>query len=241
MLSRVAAVMAPRTHNRRRMTGSSGRRREGGESELQRPNMSRRVFTSAVLLLLFVMTCCGIGGAASAGGSNVKKAVDALREIGWEKLDNWEDVPDAGGKYGSLRGPSLVEVQGRVFAVAEAHCKDEDKCSDVSFTGIASKYLDLSGVVGPTEFSTADASIFGAYPLKEWYEGISATNGITRPTTLVLEDSVYVLLGNCSYKKQQVEGTNERGLLLVKGTVTVDGEKKKIKWNETHVVKPHPK
>ncbi|EKG05515.1 trans-sialidase, putative, partial [Trypanosoma cruzi] len=133
------------------------------------------------------------------------------------------------------------EVQGRVFAVAEAHCKDEDKCSDVSFTGIASKYLDLSGVVGPTEFSTADASIFGAYPLKEWYEGISATNGITRPTTLVLEDSVYVLLGNCSYKKQQVEGTNERGLLLVKGTVTVDGEKKKIKWNETHVVKPHPK
>ncbi|EKG01123.1 trans-sialidase, putative, partial [Trypanosoma cruzi] len=41
MLSRVAAVKAPRTHNRRRVTGSSGRRREGGESEPQRPNMSR--------------------------------------------------------------------------------------------------------------------------------------------------------------------------------------------------------
>ncbi|EKG00284.1 trans-sialidase, putative, partial [Trypanosoma cruzi] len=32
-----------------------------------------------------------------------------------------------------------------------------------------------------------------------------------------------------------------RGLLLVKGTVTVDGEKKKLVWNETHLVKPHPK
>ncbi|RNC55774.1 trans-sialidase [Trypanosoma cruzi] len=58
MLSRVAAVKAPRTHNRRRLTGSSGRRREGRESEPQRPNMSRRVFASAVLLFLVVMVCC---------------------------------------------------------------------------------------------------------------------------------------------------------------------------------------
>ncbi|KAF8300187.1 trans-sialidase, putative, partial [Trypanosoma cruzi] len=52
MLTRVAAVMAPRTHNRRRVTGSSGRRREGRESERQRPNMSRHLFCSAVLLLV---------------------------------------------------------------------------------------------------------------------------------------------------------------------------------------------
>ncbi|KAF8280199.1 trans-sialidase, putative, partial [Trypanosoma cruzi] len=51
MLSRVAAVKAPRTHNYRGMTGSSGRRREGRESEPQWSNMSRRVFASAVLLL----------------------------------------------------------------------------------------------------------------------------------------------------------------------------------------------
>ncbi|KAF8297900.1 trans-sialidase, putative, partial [Trypanosoma cruzi] len=65
MLSRVAAVKAPRTHNRRRMTGSSGGRREGRESEPQRPNMSRRVFTFAVPLLLLVM-CCATCGAAAA-------------------------------------------------------------------------------------------------------------------------------------------------------------------------------
>ncbi|RNC35776.1 trans-sialidase [Trypanosoma cruzi] len=70
MLSRVAAVKAPRTHNRRRVTGSSGRRREGGESERHRPNMSRHVFTSTVLLLLFVMMCCGSGAAAASTGEN---------------------------------------------------------------------------------------------------------------------------------------------------------------------------
>ncbi|EKG00559.1 trans-sialidase, putative, partial [Trypanosoma cruzi] len=66
MLSRVAAVKAPRTHNRRRVTGSSGRRREVRESERQRPNMFRRVFTSAVPLLLVVMMCCSTCGAAAA-------------------------------------------------------------------------------------------------------------------------------------------------------------------------------
>ncbi|RNC51626.1 trans-sialidase [Trypanosoma cruzi] len=70
MLSRVAAVRAPRTHNRRRMTGSSGRRREGGESEPQRPNMSRLVFTSAVLFLLVVMCCVTCGAAAASTGEN---------------------------------------------------------------------------------------------------------------------------------------------------------------------------
>ncbi|KAF8275477.1 trans-sialidase, putative, partial [Trypanosoma cruzi] len=69
MLSRVAAVEAPRTHNRRRVTGSSGRRREGRESEPQRPNMPRRVIASAVLLFLFVMSCCGCGAANAEGSS----------------------------------------------------------------------------------------------------------------------------------------------------------------------------
>ncbi|EAN82774.1 putative trans-sialidase, Group VIII [Trypanosoma cruzi] len=238
MLSRVAAVMATHTHNRRRVTGSGGKRKGGREREQQRPNVSRRVFNSTVLLLLVTMMCCN-AGTASAGESNVKKAVDALRGIGWEKLDNWKDVPGAGGKYGSIRGPSLVEVQGHVFAIAEAHCKDGGDCSEVGFTGIASKYLGLNVDAGPTEILTANASIFGTDLLKEGSGGINTTNGITRPTTLVIGDSVYVLLGNYSRAKPQVGGTNERGLLLVKGTLTDEGGRKKIVWNETHVVKPH--
>ncbi|RNC52103.1 sialidase-like protein [Trypanosoma cruzi] len=198
--------------------------------------MSRLVFAFAVLLLLFVL--CGTCGAAAAVASNVRGTVDALRGIGWEKLDNWEDVPDAGGKYGSLRGPSLVEVQGHLFAIAEAHCKDGDKCSDASLTGIASNYLDLSGDVGLTEISTADASILGTDLVKEGSEGINTRKGIMRPTTVVIGDSVYMLVGKYSRTKSQVAGTNEPGLLLLKGTVADEGGRKKIRWNETRVVKP---
>ncbi|EKF26516.1 trans-sialidase, putative, partial [Trypanosoma cruzi marinkellei] len=190
--------------------------------------MSRRVFPAAMLLLLVVM-CCTTFEAAAAWESNVKKAVDALMRIEWERLDNWKDVSVAGDKYGALRGPSLVEVQGHVFAIAEVHCKDGGDCSRASFTGIASKYLGLSGDAVPTEISTADASIFGTDLVKESSEGIHTKNGITRPTTIVLEDSVYVLLGNYSHTRPKVEGKNERGLLLVRGTLTDEGGKKKIR------------
>ncbi|RNE99966.1 trans-sialidase [Trypanosoma cruzi] len=85
--------------------------------------MSRRLFTSAALLLLLVvLMCCGIGGAATAERGNGKKAVDALLGIKWDKLDNREDVSNAGGKITSLRVPGLVKVGDDVFAVAEAQC-----------------------------------------------------------------------------------------------------------------------
>ncbi|EKG06748.1 trans-sialidase, putative [Trypanosoma cruzi] len=50
-----------------------------------------------------------------------------------------------------------------------------------------------------------------------------------------------MLVGNQSRTTPPVEGTNERGLLLVKGTRTEENGKKKIRWNETHVVNPQRK
>ncbi|RNF06122.1 sialidase-like protein, partial [Trypanosoma cruzi] len=90
------------------------------------------------------------------------------------------------------------------------------------------------------DISTSDISLF-CMQLVDTAENNFGTTEVLRPTTVVLGDSVYMLLGNQSRTTPQVGGTNERGLLLVKGTVTVDGGKKKIKWNETHLVKPHPK
>ncbi|RNF10841.1 trans-sialidase [Trypanosoma cruzi] len=114
MLSRVAAVKAPRTQNRRRVTGSSGRRREGGESEPQRPNMSRRVFSSAVLLLVAMM-CCGSGGAAN---------VDVVEPS--EPRFQWKDIPEgAGVTVDSLSVPGLLKVGSGVVFVAEAQLNDE--------------------------------------------------------------------------------------------------------------------
>ncbi|PWU88798.1 putative trans-sialidase, Group VIII [Trypanosoma cruzi] len=233
MLSRVAAVMAPRTHNRRRVTGSSGRRREGRESEPQSANMSRRVFTSAVLLLLVVLMCCGSGAAAveQAGA-----AVDPFKGTKPISFANWREFKDGGSKITSLRVPGLVEVDDDVFAVAEAQCGEKDGAGICA--GIVSKHLNIKG--DPMDILTLDIS-FSCMQLVDTAENNFGTTEVLRPTTLVLGDSVYMLVGNQSRTTPPVEGTNERGLLLVKGTVTVDGEKKKLVWNETHLVKPHPK
>ncbi|RNC51336.1 trans-sialidase [Trypanosoma cruzi] len=109
MLLRVAAVMAPRTHNRRRVAGSSGRRREGRECGKQRPNMSRHVFNSAVLLLLVVMVCCATCGAAAAVENS-----DSLADPNFA----WRGVTDDKETVDSLGVPSILKVGTDVFAVA---------------------------------------------------------------------------------------------------------------------------
>ncbi|RNC39722.1 trans-sialidase, partial [Trypanosoma cruzi] len=119
MLSRVAAVKAPRTHNRRRVTGSSGRRREGRESEPRRPNMSRRVFASAVLLLLVVLICCGTCGAAATEKPNSGKN-DLINIQNLQRVDLFVPqttlvLPKMGtdsGRRDSFVSPSLVSAGG---------------------------------------------------------------------------------------------------------------------------------
>ncbi|EKF98362.1 trans-sialidase, putative, partial [Trypanosoma cruzi] len=201
MLSRVAAVMAPRTHNRRRVTGSSGRMREGGESERQRPNMSRRVFTSAVMLLLVVLMCCGSGAAAveQAGA-----AVDPFKGTKPISFANWREFKDGGSKITSLRVPGLVEVGDDVFAVAEAQCGEKDGAGICA--GIVSKHLDIKG--DPMDISTPDISLF-CMQLVDTAENNFGTTEVLRPTTLVIENSVYMLVGNQSRTTPPVEGTNE--------------------------------
>ncbi|EKF29668.1 trans-sialidase, putative, partial [Trypanosoma cruzi marinkellei] len=236
MLSRVAAVLkAPRTHNRRRVTGSSGRRREGREGEPQRPNMSRRVFTSAVLLLLVVMMCCGTGGAAQT------KVEESPREqsLNWN-LFVWKEKEN-GEAVSSLRFPSLVEVDGDVFAVAEAQCTSSTK-SD--FTGIASELLELNDGTLTEDF---DASKLNTEVLDEChvYKGICPSQNndqtgpqspkkvhVVRPTTVVQLSEIYMLAGNYSSKGDATCGASTdgviRGLFLVRGHVVGLGGEKKI-------------
>ncbi|RNC34417.1 c71 surface protein [Trypanosoma cruzi] len=242
MLSRVAAVKAPCTHNRRRVTGSSGRRREGRESEPQRPNMSRRVFTSAVLLLV-VMMCCGTGGAASSevtapGSGNAK-----------ETYFDWRDAKD-GETVSSLRVPSLVEMNGDVFAVAEAHCTGKKDTGEGSFTGIASELLEWNGEQKKEEL---DKNKLKTQVLEKCpFEGgncpsqNAAEDGgsqsetkvhVSRPTTVVKGSDIYMLAGSYNWTLKagdQDSGAAGWGLMLVKGNVsTVDG-KKRIYWNDTY-------
>ncbi|KAF8290805.1 putative trans-sialidase, Group VII [Trypanosoma cruzi] len=237
MLSRVASVNAPRTHSRRRVTGSSGRRREGRESEPQRPNMPRRVFTSTVLLLFLVWMICCDCGAAAAGGSKTRNTIDPFKGKTSISFANWKEFNEDGGKITSLRVPGLVKMGDDVFAVAEAQCGEKDGAGRCA--GIVSKHLDIKG--DSMDILMSDMNCFCTQIVDTAENNFGATE-VLRPTTVVIEDSVYMLLGNHSLTKSQVEGTNERGLLLVKGTVADEGgNKKKLFWNETYLVKPEPK
>ncbi|EKF31142.1 trans-sialidase, putative [Trypanosoma cruzi marinkellei] len=236
MHSRVAAVKAPRTHNRRRVTGSSGRRREGRESGRQRPNMSRHVFTSAVLLLVVVMMCCG-AGAANAQDVNLPVVVSQPgKYFAWRYLKDGETVE-------SLHVPSLVEMNGKVFAVAEAQCKNEGR-----FNGISSKILTLTEertkeVLDKTtvkvqvleECTSAKAKCPSQNLAQAGFQGIPGVR-VSRPTTVVKGNDIYMLAGIYGLDGAAGNGknrTDELGLLLAKGNVVGDGvHENRIYWND---------
>ncbi|KAF8277424.1 putative trans-sialidase, Group V [Trypanosoma cruzi] len=216
MLSRVAAVKAPRTHNRRRVTGSSGRR-EGGESERQRPNMSRRVFASAALLLV-VMVCCGTGGAVASEGQSS------------EPNFQWTDIKEDGVTVDSLGVPGLLKVGSDVFAVAEAHCK---KGENTVFTGIASQLLTMEKGKEPEEV------LRDVKEKTQVMEEVTSTTkkvDVSRPTTVLEGSNIYMLVGkycredaaNCQADAEKIKS----GILLVKGEVSGEGDKK-IDWKTT--------
>ncbi|KAF8296811.1 putative trans-sialidase, Group V [Trypanosoma cruzi] len=221
MLSRVAAVKAPRTHNRLRVTGSSGRRREGRESEPQRPNISRRVFTSAVLLLLVVMMCfCGSGGAAKA------------EEDQWsDPKFEWKDVTDDKEVVESLGVPGLLKVGSDVFAVAEAQCKE---AQDTVFTGIASQLLT------ETEDNKQEEVLKDAKDTQILEKGGSPSRkvDVSRPTAVVKGNDIYMLVGKYGGEGAAAcQGASDAapwGLLLLRGNVS-DGESvKRILWKNTY-------
>ncbi|KAF8277450.1 putative trans-sialidase, Group V [Trypanosoma cruzi] len=214
MLSRVAAVKAPRTQNRRRVTGSSVRRREGGESEPQRPNMSRRVFTSAVLLLLVAMMCCGTGGAAG------------VAEQSDEAKFKWRAVTD-GETVESLGVPGLLKVGNDVFAVAEAQLKDGETSV---FTGIASQLLTKTADKKPEEvLKNAKDTQF----LEEVGSGKATKVDVSRPTAAVKGSDIYMLVGQYGSKDSQKSDAGGCELLLVKGSVSGEGTNNKIDWKDT--------
>ncbi|EKF99422.1 trans-sialidase, putative, partial [Trypanosoma cruzi] len=217
MLSRVAAVKAPRTYNRRRVTGSSGRRREGRESEPQRPNMSRRAFTSAVLLLLVAMMCCGSGGAAG------------VAEQSDEAKFKWRAVTD-GETVDSLGVPSLLKVGNDVFAVAEAQWKKDSERS--GFTGIASQVITKTADNKPEEvLKNAKEK---TQVLEEVASGKEKKRvDVSRPTTAVKESDIYMLVGQYGSKDSQNSDAGGCELLLVKGSVSGEGTNNKIDWKDT--------
>ncbi|PWV14553.1 putative trans-sialidase [Trypanosoma cruzi] len=203
MLSRVAAVKAPRTHNRRRVTGSSGRRREGGEGEPQRPNMSRRVFTSAVLLLL-VMMCCGSGAAhaveSNSGDAQLPNEVAIL-------VPEKTLVVSKGGKgqsttRNSFAAPSLVRAGGVMTVLAEGWIKytgSHKTSSELGSADIVAGYISAAET-WPSIVAEVTSTEWRAHTVLGDGNGDDLVGVLRNPTSVGVDNKAFLLVGSYSIK-----------------------------------------
>ncbi|PWV03393.1 putative trans-sialidase [Trypanosoma cruzi] len=181
--------------------------------------MAGRVLLVCALCVLW----CGTGGVTANVGAAQAKGSSP------EKPFHWRDVKKDGETMSSLRGPSLVEVNGKVLAIAEAQCNDEKN----SFTGIASQLLSME------KDNQREEVLKDAKDTQILEEGGSAGGkkrvDVSRPTTVVNGDNIYMLVGKHSHDDAaNCQATTDRiksGILLVKGEVGEDGNK--INWNDT--------
>ncbi|EAN96151.1 putative trans-sialidase, Group II [Trypanosoma cruzi] len=249
MVSRVAAVKVPRTHNRRRVTGSSGRRREGRESEPQRPNMSRRVFTSAVLLLLVLM-CCGSGAASAkrifVKGAESPQRVDIFVPEKTRVVTKSSNLASGSGVRGSFGSPSLVRAGGVIVAFAEGCTKYNDlhdKLNGLACSDIVAGYIKAaerwSSLVDETNKDKRDAYTVFSRGNEGRRLGV-----LLRPTAIARDNKVFLLVGSChmSYdkntKRWKLGGSH---IQLVVGDVTQsndDVQSEPIKWGAPKPVSP---
>ncbi|KAF8284563.1 putative trans-sialidase, Group II [Trypanosoma cruzi] len=244
MLSSVAAVKAPRTHNRRGVTGSSGRRREGKESEQQRPDMSRHVFTSAVLLLVVVTMCCGTCGAAAAGGNNGKSDLININKL--QGVDLFVPrttlvLPKEGTAAGTPRDsfvtPSLVSAGGVIAAFAEGHTNaQEDDAQSVThfYSDVVAGYID-SAWNWTTLVDKVNQSTWRAHTVLTAADGQKRLDGMLNPTTTAKGNKVFLLSeGSLWFNLSGKMFWDRFDLKLVVGTVTnsTGGEpSKRISWD----------
>ncbi|RNC36287.1 trans-sialidase-like protein [Trypanosoma cruzi] len=241
MLSRVVAVKAPRTHNRRCVTGSSGRRREGGESEPQRPNMSRHVFTSAVLLLVVMMYCsAGASNAvtSNSGNAQLPQGVDLFVP------QTTQVVPKGGTSQETMRdsfvSPSLVSAGGVIAAFAEGRVytvnagRQNEKTSSDVVAGYIDSSWDWSTLVGKVNGSTWKANTV----LSTTDGADNRVNFFYNPTTTTKGNKVFLLAGSF-YEHKQIGNRTYSGfktqLELVVGDLrepTSSNPTESIKWGQ---------
>ncbi|RNF14018.1 trans-sialidase-like protein [Trypanosoma cruzi] len=259
MLSRVAADKAPRTHNRRRVTGSSGRGREGSESEPQRPNMSRRVFTFAALHLFVVLVMCCSGAASSEIETlpppSMRSFDEGMGEVGSttavsekEQPLQWVDLfvpqktpvlPKGGTSpetmMDSFVSPSLVSAGGVIAAFAAGHT-DLKKPKDASLMpfsfDVVAGYID-SAWDWSTLVAEVNNSTWKAHTVLGAVEGKESLGGLFNPTTTTKGNKVVLLAGSSDAQKEGLEWKwDSLKLKLVVGEVTKPTASEPNQWIE---------
>ncbi|RNC36158.1 trans-sialidase-like protein [Trypanosoma cruzi] len=231
MLSRVAAVKAPRTHNRCCVTGSSGRRRKRRESEPQRPNMSRRVFASAVLLLLVVMMCCATCGATAArenDGNSDLRSVEGLQWVDLFVPQTTPVLPEGGGTPGTKRdafaSPSLVSAGGVIAAFARGIInarEDGAKLITPSYSDVVAEYIDSSWDWS-TLVEKVNKGTWKAHTVLDTTDGTNRVGVVLNPTTTTKGNKVFLLAASYDRLNQSdgIWNWDSLDLKLVVGEVT---------------------
>ncbi|RNC48552.1 trans-sialidase-like protein [Trypanosoma cruzi] len=224
------------------MTGSSGRRREGRESEPQRPNMSRRVSTSAVLLLLVVMMCCS-GGASNAvtsnsGNAQLPQGVDLFVPQTTQVLAKGGTSQET--ERDSFVSPSLASAGGVIAAFAEGRVyreyqvgRQKEKNSSDIVVGYIDSSWGWSTLVGKVNEST-----WRAHTVLGTTDGVdNRVDDVFNPTTTTKGNKVFLLAGSFYEHKQTVGNRTYSGfktqLELVVGDVrepTSSKQSERIKW-----------
>ncbi|RNC54157.1 surface protein-2 [Trypanosoma cruzi] len=243
MLSRVAAVKAPRTHNRRRVTGSSGRRREGRESEPRRPHMSRRVFAFAVLLLLLVvwMMCCGTCGAVHAVERNLGD-LQMRPEIAMFLPNKTQVVPKSGGE-GKVKNifasPSLVSAGGVMIAFVEGRNKNKrfSEVIDLSSSDIVAGYIKA-----PETWQSLVAEVtkddWKAHTVLESVDNWNHVGVANLPTGITRGNKVFLLVGSYEEIRENdgdIWKTEAWSIKVIEGEATQSTEvepSQPINWSE---------
>ncbi|RNC36065.1 trans-sialidase-like protein [Trypanosoma cruzi] len=225
------------------MTGSSGRRREGSESEPRRPHMFRRVFNSAVLLLLVVMMCsvCGASNAvtSNSGNAQLPQGVDLF-------LPQMTPVQPKDGivpvtTRHSFISPSLVSAGGVIAAFAEGQVytidagRQKEKNSSDIVVGYIDATWDWSTLVGKVNEITWKANtVLGTMDGAD-----NRVDFFYHPTTTTKGNKVFLLAGSDYEHKQTVGNQTYSGfktqLELVVGDVsdpTSSDPTESIKWGE---------
>ncbi|EKF28322.1 trans-sialidase, putative, partial [Trypanosoma cruzi marinkellei] len=210
--------------------------------EPQRPNMSWRVFTCAVLLLLFVMMCCCTGGAVHAGES----------KSGDVQLPQWVDVfvpnktqvvPKEGSETGvkdSFAAPSLVRAGGVMIAFAEGLSEYDGHEHDL--IGIRSSDI----VAGYIKAAETWPSIVAEVNDVKWRAHTVLGSGnddnhlsvLHWPTSIARDNKVFLLAGSDTLRydtgsQQWVKAGWDIQLVEGVATQSTDGEQSTlINWAE---------
>ncbi|RNC54079.1 surface protein-2, partial [Trypanosoma cruzi] len=212
------------------------------ESELQRPNMSRHLFYSAVPLLLLLVTwmCCGSGAATADEAASGD--LQLPQEIAMFLPNKTQVVPKSGGE-GKVKdifaSPALVRAGGVMIAFVEGRTKHTDfpEAIDLSSSDIVAGYIKA-----PETWQSLVAEVtkdnWKAHTVLESTNSKYRVGVAKLPTGITRGNKVFLLVGSYEEWRENVDDTWKTeawNIKVIEGEATQSTEVQQsqpINWGE---------